>query len=52
MTWLGRLLDDPDFFVGQAIAFVDELVDPAVGGVDLALNGRLVRRGHLAVTRP
>ena len=30
--------DDLNFLVRQAVQFVDELVDPAVGGFDLALR--------------
>ncbi len=34
------LLDDADFFGGQAVELVDELVDLFIGCVDLALNQR------------
>ena len=48
-----RLLDDADFVVGQAVQVVDELVDLAVGGVDLALERSLfvsrLRRRELRV---
>ena len=36
------MLDDPDVVVGQVVKLVDEAVDPAVGGVDLALEGGLL----------
>jgi len=32
------LLDDPDLLLRKTIEVVDEAVDPAVGGVDLALE--------------
>ena len=35
------LLCDPDLFLCQIIEVVDEAVDPAVGGVDLAIEVRL-----------
>ncbi len=35
---LRRLLHNPDLLVGEAVQLVDELVDLAVGGVDLALD--------------
>jgi hypothetical protein len=37
-----RFFDDGDFFVGQAVDLVDQPVDLAVGGFDLALKERLV----------
>ena len=40
---LRRLFDDLDFFIREAVEFVHELVDLAVGRVDLTLDGRLVR---------
>ena len=43
-----RFLDDADFIVGQGVERVNEFVDPAVGGVNLALKGRLVHwRGQV-----
>ena len=31
-------LDDPDFLFSEIVEVVDQAVDPAVGGVDLALE--------------
>jgi len=40
-------LGDPDFFVREVVEVVNEAVDPAVGGVNLALEvGLLVVRPH------
>ena len=37
-------LDEFDFFFGEVVEFVDELVDSLVGGINLALDfGLLVR---------
>ncbi len=43
VSLLCRLLDDPDLLVGQAVKLVDQVVNLPVRGIDLALNGRLVR---------
>jgi len=48
---LRRLLNNADFVIRQAVELADELVDLAVGGVDLTLDGRLVR-WRLARVRP
>ena len=40
------LLDDPDLVIGQVVQFVHQPVDLPVGGVDLALEDRLVMRGR------
>ena len=42
---LASLLHDFNFFVGQAVEFIDEVVDLGVGGVDLALQDGLVMTG-------
>ena len=34
----GFAFDDLDLFGGEAVEFIDEVVDLAVGGVDLALE--------------
>ena len=36
-----RGFDEGDFGVGQAVELIDELIDLAVGGLDLPLNHRL-----------
>jgi hypothetical protein len=42
---LGGTLNDIDLLVGQAVQLANQLVDPAVGGVDLALTD-FRRGGH------
>ena len=32
------LLDDPDLLLRETVEVVDQAVDPAVGGIDLALE--------------
>jgi hypothetical protein len=39
--------DDGDFVGREAVEVIDELVDLAVGGVDLALNSRSWRWGRV-----
>ena len=42
---LASLLHDFDFFFGQVVEFINEVVDLVVGGVDLALQDGLVMTG-------
>jgi hypothetical protein len=37
-----RLLHDPNLLLGQTVELINKLVDLAVGGVDLALEGGFV----------
>jgi hypothetical protein len=39
---LSTFLHDPDFLLREIVEFVDQPIDPAVGGIDLALEVRLL----------
>ena len=42
---LASFLNDFDFFFGQAVEFIDEVIDLVVGCIDLALQDGLVMTG-------
>lgn len=44
----GRAFHDADFVFGEAVEFVNEAVNPGIGGLDFAVEaGLLLRRGSV-----